>query len=246
MSTPVRTIGILTGGGDCPGLNAVIRAVVRAATLEHGWTVLGIPDGYDGLIFSNRVRPLMAQDIAGILPRGGTILGTSNRGNPFEFPVDENGVKVKKNVFPQLLENYDKVGLDALVLVGGDGTMKIGLEMFRNGKNVVGVPKTIDNDLSATEVTFGFDTALHTATDAIDKLHSTARGRMDRAARRDRRRGGRHPDPGDSLHPGADLRQDRGARPRRAYVQHRGGGGGLPGQGQSLCAAHRQGGLPHA
>ncbi|MBI2819934.1 MAG: 6-phosphofructokinase [Acidobacteria bacterium] len=174
MSKPVQTIGILTGGGDCPGLNAVIRAVVRAATLEHGWTVLGIPDGYDGLIFPERVRSLTTQDIAGILPRGGTILGTSNRGNPFSFPVEENGTVVKKNVFPQLLENFDKVGMDALVLVGGDGTMKIGLEMVRNGKNVVGVPKTIDNDLSATEVTFGFDTALHTATDAIDKLHSTA------------------------------------------------------------------------
>ncbi len=174
MSRPVQTIGILTGGGDCPGLNAVIRAVVRTATLKQGWTVLGIPDGYDGLIFPNWVRPLTVKEIAGILPRGGTILGTSNRGNPFEFPVEENGVTVKKNVFPQLLENYAKIGLDALVLVGGDGTMKIGLEMFRNGKNVVGIPKTIDNDLSATEVTFGFDTALHTATDAIDKLHSTA------------------------------------------------------------------------
>lgn len=174
MSKPVQTIGILTGGGDCPGLNAVIRAVVRAATLEHGWTVLGIPDGYDGLVFPNRVRPLTAQDIAGILPRGGTILGTSNRGNPFSFPVEENGTVVKKNVFPQLLDNCHKVGLDALILVGGDGTMKIGLEMFRNGIHVVGVPKTIDNDLSATEVTFGFDTALQTATDAIDKLHSTA------------------------------------------------------------------------
>ncbi|HWP84459.1 MAG TPA: ATP-dependent 6-phosphofructokinase [Terriglobia bacterium] len=174
MSKAARTIGILTGGGDCPGLNAVIRAVVRTAMLEHGWTVLGIPDGYDGLVFPERIRPLTLQDISGILPRGGTILGTSNRGNPFSFPLEENGVIVKKNVFPQLLANYDKVGLEALVLVGGDGTMKIGLEMFRNGKNVVGVPKTIDNDLSATEVTFGFDTALHTATDAIDKLHSTA------------------------------------------------------------------------
>jgi len=174
MSQAVQTIGILTGGGDCPGLNAVIRAVVKAATTEHGWTVLGIQDGYDGLVLPNRVRKLTAQDISGILPRGGTILGTSNRGNPFAFPIEENGVVVPKNVFPQLLENCRKVGLDALILVGGDGTMKIGLEMFRRGINVVGVPKTIDNDLSATEVTFGFDTALQTATDAIDKLHSTA------------------------------------------------------------------------
>jgi ATP-dependent phosphofructokinase / diphosphate-dependent phosphofructokinase len=174
MSTAVQKIGILTGGGDCPGLNAVIRAVVRAAMLDHGWTVLGIPDGYDGLVYPERVRPLTTQDIAGILPRGGTILGTSNRGNPFSFPMEVDGKVVTKNVFPQLLENFDKVGLDALVLVGGDGTMKIGLEMSHHGKNVVGVPKTIDNDLCATEVTFGFDTALHTATDAIDKLHSTA------------------------------------------------------------------------
>ena len=174
MSQPVQTIGILTGGGDCPGLNAVIRAVVKAATLEHGWKVLGIPDGYDGLIRPERIRPLAAQDISGILPRGGTILGTSNRGNPFAYPVRENGEMVNKDVSPLLLENYRKLGLDALVLVGGDGTMKIGLELFRRGMQVVGVPKTIDNDLSATEITFGFDTALHTATEAIDKLHTTA------------------------------------------------------------------------
>jgi 6-phosphofructokinase 1 len=174
MSKPVRTIGILTGGGDCPGLNGVIRAVVKAATLERGWTVLGIRDGYDGLIFPEKTQPLTAQDISGILPRGGTILGTSNRGNPFAYPVVENGNTVVKDVSAQLLENVRKLAVDALVVVGGDGTMKIGLELFRRGAPLVGVPKTIDNDLSATEITFGFDTALHTATDAIDKLHSTA------------------------------------------------------------------------
>jgi 6-phosphofructokinase 1 len=174
MSKPVRTIGVLTGGGDCPGLNAVIRAVVKSAMLERGWTVLGIQDGYDGLIWPEKARPLTAQDISGILPRGGTILGTSNRGNPFAYPVRENGNTVMKDVSAQLLENVRKLALDALIVVGGDGTMKIGLELFRRGTPIVGVPKTIDNDLSATEVTFGFDTALHTATDAIDKLHSTA------------------------------------------------------------------------
>jgi 6-phosphofructokinase 1 len=174
MSRPIQTIGILTGGGDCPGLNAVIRAVVKSAALQHGWTVLGIPDGYDGLILSEKVRPLTEADVSGILPRGGTILGTSNRGNPFAYPVIENGQTVLKDVSARLLENFRKLSLDALVIVGGDGTMKIGLELFRRGTPIVGVPKTIDNDLSATEITFGFDTALHTATEAVDKLHSTA------------------------------------------------------------------------
>jgi ATP-dependent phosphofructokinase / diphosphate-dependent phosphofructokinase len=174
MSHPIRKIGILTGGGDCPGLNAVIRAVVKAAIIEHDWEVVGILDGYDGLIWPERVRPLTSHEIAGILPRGGTILGTSNRGNPFKYPIEENGVVVEKDVSPRMLENIVKLGIDALVLVGGDGTMKIALELFRRGTPVVGVPKTIDNDLAVTEVTFGFDTALTTATDAIDKLHSTA------------------------------------------------------------------------
>ncbi|MBI1955475.1 MAG: 6-phosphofructokinase, partial [Acidobacteria bacterium] len=174
MSKPVQTIGILTGGGDCPGLNAVIRAVVKAATIQQGWTVLGIPDGYDGLIWPEKIYPLGANEIRGILPRGGTILGTSNRGNPFAYPMPENGKTVVKDVSPLLLENFRKVGLDAMVVVGGDGTQKIALELWRHGAPVVGVPKTIDNDLSATEITFGFDTALHTATEAIDKLHTTA------------------------------------------------------------------------
>lgn len=174
MTTPVKTIGILTGGGDCPGLNAVIRAVVKAATIRYGWTVMGIPDGYDGLIWPEKIRPLGPGDISGILVRGGTILGTSNRGNPFAYPIQENGQTVIRDMSSVLLANLAKLGLDALVVVGGDGTQKIALELFRRGARVVGVPKTIDNDLSATEVTFGFDTALRTATDAIDKLHTTA------------------------------------------------------------------------
>jgi 6-phosphofructokinase 1 len=123
---------------------------------------------------SEKVRPLTEADVSGILPRGGTILGTSNRGNPFAYPVIENGRTVLKDVSAQLLENFRTLNLDALVIVGGDGTMKIGLELFRRGTPIVGVPKTIDNDLSATEITFGFDTALHTAMEAVDKLHSTA------------------------------------------------------------------------
>jgi len=174
MNKKIKSIGILTGGGDCPGLNAVIRAVVKAATLKYGWTVLGITDGYDGLIWPEKSRVLGPQDIAGILPRGGTILGTSNRGNPFAYPITENGVTVEKDMSAQLLANIPKLGIDALVVVGGDGTQKIALELFRRGARVVGVPKTIDNDLSATEITFGFDTALETATGAIDKLHTTA------------------------------------------------------------------------
>ena len=174
MPTPVKTIGLLTGGGDCPGLNAVIRAVVKSAMIKYQWTVLGIIDGYDGLIWPEKTRQLTAADISGILPRGGTILGTSNRGNPFAYPIVEDGKTVVKDVSPTLLANIPKLGIDALVAVGGDGTMKIALELSRRGACVVGVPKTIDNDLSATEQTFGFDTALTTATDAIDKLHTTA------------------------------------------------------------------------
>lgn len=174
MNKKIQTIGILTGGGDCPGLNAVIRAVVKAATVEYGWKVLGILDGYDGLIWTDKIRPLGSAEVAGILPRGGTILGTSNRGNPFAYPVRENGTTVVKDVSPVILENISKLGIDALVVVGGDGTLKIALELWRRGAAVVGVPKTIDNDLSATEITFGFDTALHTVTDAIDKIHTTA------------------------------------------------------------------------
>jgi 6-phosphofructokinase 1 len=170
----VKTIGVLTGGGDCPGLNAVIRAVVKSAMIKYEWNVLGVIDGYDGLIWPEKTRPLTPADISGILPRGGTILGTSNRGNPFAYPITEHGRTVVKDVSPILLDNIPKLGLDALVAIGGDGTMKIALELFRRGARVVGVPKTIDNDLSATEVTFGFDTALTTATDAIDKLHTTA------------------------------------------------------------------------
>ncbi|MGZ4817972.1 MAG: 6-phosphofructokinase [Terriglobales bacterium] len=172
--TEIRTIGISTGGGDCPGLNAVIRAATRSAILKHGWRVVGITDGFDGLIWPERSRELTLDSVSGILPRGGTILGTTNRGNPCKYKTVVDGCEVVRDMAPQVIENARKLGLDALIVVGGDGTQAIGLELFRHGLNVVGVPKTIDNDLSATDVTFGFDTALHTCTDAIDKLFSTA------------------------------------------------------------------------
>jgi phosphofructokinase-like protein len=174
MTPTVQTIGISNGGGDCPGLNAVIRGAVRSAILGHGWRVVGIHDGFDGLIWPDRTVPLTVESIAGILPRGGTILGTTNRGNPFHYTVEENGKKVTHDYSLTCCRNMEKLGLDALIVIGGDGTLTIARDLGRMGIPMVGVPKTIDNDLSATEVTFGFDTALHVATDAIDRLHTTA------------------------------------------------------------------------
>lgn len=169
-----RCIGICTGGGDAPGLNAVIRAAVKAAILKYKWKVIGISDGFDGLIWPERSHVLTLKDVSGILPRGGTILGTTNRGNPFKYKTIENGEEVVRDLSDQVIANASKLGIDATISIGGDGSMKIAQELYLKGMNIVGVPKTIDNDLSATEVTFGFDTALHTATDAVDKIHTTA------------------------------------------------------------------------
>jgi len=170
----IRCIGICTGGGDAPGLNAVIRAAVKCAILKYHWQVIGIPDGFDGLIWPEKSRPLTLHDVSGILPRGGTILGTTNRGNPFHYCTIENGVEVVRDISDQVIANSRQLGIDAVISIGGDGSQKIALDLFKKGMNIVGVPKTIDNDLSATEVTFGFDTALVTATDAVDKIHTTA------------------------------------------------------------------------
>jgi len=170
----IRCIGICTGGGDAPGLNAVIRAAVKCAILKYHWQVVGIPDGFDGLIWPEKSRPLTLHDVSGILPRGGTILGTTNRGNPFHYCTIENGVEVVRDISDQVIANSRQLGIDAIISIGGDGSQKIALDLFKKGMNIVGVPKTIDNDLSATEVTFGFDTALVTATDAVDKIHTTA------------------------------------------------------------------------
>jgi ATP-dependent phosphofructokinase / diphosphate-dependent phosphofructokinase len=170
----IRCIGICTGGGDAPGLNAVIRAAVKSAILKYQWKVIGIPDGFDGLIWPERSHELTLADVSGILPRGGTILGTTNRGNPFQYKSKDNGHEVVKDISDDVIANARKLGIDAIITIGGDGSQKIGLELFHKGMKLVGVPKTIDNDLSATDVTFGFDTALQTATDAIDKIHTTA------------------------------------------------------------------------
>ena len=168
----IQRIGILNGGGDCPGLNAVTRAVVRSGTYGYGWEVIGIFDSFDGLIWPEKSKPLGPLQVRGILPLGGTILGTTNRGNPFES--NSNGQFIPTEHSRRVVAGFKSLGLDALVVVGGDGTLKIALEFHKGGIPLVGVPKTIDNDLSATEISFGFDTALHTATDAIDKIHTTA------------------------------------------------------------------------
>jgi 6-phosphofructokinase 1 len=169
-----KTIAITTGGGDCPGLNAVIRGAVKCAVMKYGWRVIGVQDGFDGLIWPQRCRELTLETISGILPRGGTILGTTNRGNPFQYSLVEEGREITRDLSDQVVQNARSMGIDALIVIGGDGTQAIGLKLHKKGLPVVGVPKTIDNDLSATDITFGFDTALHTVTDAIDKLFSTA------------------------------------------------------------------------
>ena len=170
----IKTIAITTGGGDCPGLNAVIRAAVKCAIMKFGWRVIGVQDGFDGLIWPQRCCELTLDSVSGILPRGGTILGTTNRGNPFQYKLLENGQETTHDLSDQVVQNTRAMGIDALLVIGGDGTQAIGLHLHQKGVPVVGVPKTIDNDLSATDITFGFDTALHTVTDAIDKLFSTA------------------------------------------------------------------------
>lgn len=174
MPDSIRRIGVLTGGGDAPGLNAVIRAVVKTAINEYGWEVVGIEDGYEGLLFERPARTLTTDDVRGILHQGGTILGTSNRGNPFAYEVMVNGKEEVRNLSEDAMRRIRDLGLDCLIVIGGDGSMKIALELAKLGARIVGIPKTIDNDLNATDITFGFDTALHTATDALDKLHSTA------------------------------------------------------------------------
>ena len=167
-----KKIGVITGGGDCPGLNAVLRAVVKTA-ISYGWEVIGFKDGYHGLVLNEYVK-LNQYSVSGILDRGGTILGSSNRDNPFNFKIEENGVPKYVDMSDQVLENIKSHEIDAMVLIGGDGTLTSARDFARKGLKVVGVPKTIDNDLSATDTTFGFMTAVDTATDALDKLHSTA------------------------------------------------------------------------
>ncbi|MGQ9667011.1 MAG: 6-phosphofructokinase, partial [Anaerolineae bacterium] len=175
MPAPVRRIGVLTGGGDCPGLNAVIRAVVKTAINDYGWEVIGIEDGFEGLILPDKARPLNITDVRGLLPRGGTILGTTNRANPFSYSVrTPAGGWERRDVSDQVMARLVELRLDALVVIGGDGSLHIAQRFLELGAAVVGVPKTIDNDIAGTDVTFGFDTAVNTATEAIDRLHTTA------------------------------------------------------------------------
>jgi 6-phosphofructokinase 1 len=166
-------VGILTGGGDCPALNAVIRAAVKTSA-GFGWEVLGIEEGFDGLVHC-RTRPLAPASVSGILHLGGTILGTTNSANPFCYPRHgEGGAIVECDVSGTVLTNFRKLGLDALIVIGGDGTLSIAQKFYEQGIPLVGVPKTIDNDIHGTVITFGFDTAVNTARDALDKLHTTA------------------------------------------------------------------------
>jgi ATP-dependent phosphofructokinase / diphosphate-dependent phosphofructokinase len=169
----IQQIGVLTGGGDCPGLNAVIRAVVKSAILQYGWKVMGIEDGFEGLLVRGKVRPLLFSYVKGIIDRGGTILGSSNRANPFEYKFQVNDKIICEDRSPILIENLKSLGIDALVVIGGDGTLSIASRLSKLGIPLVGVPKTIDNDLASTDITFGFDTAINTATEAIDKIRTT-------------------------------------------------------------------------
>ncbi len=167
-------IGILTGGGDCPGLNGVIRAVTKTAQNGYGASVVGIEDGFEGLV-EGRMHELSHQQVSGILGLGGTILGTSNKGDPWHYPVEVGQGRIEtQDVSYKALRNVERWGLDALVAIGGDGTMHIASRLKAAGVGVVGVPKTIDNDVQATDVTFGFDTAVSIVTEAIDRLATTA------------------------------------------------------------------------
>lgn len=172
-SSSIRRIGILTGGGDCPGLNAVIRAVVKTAAQQR-IEVIGIKDGYLGLI-QNDWRPLGANDVANILTLGGTILGSSNKDNPYHFAEKDKSGKVHKHDRSQVIpRNLKKHGIEVLVVLGGDGSMTVATHLSRRGIKIVGVPKTIDNDIMGTDMTFGHDTAVSIATEAIDRLHTVA------------------------------------------------------------------------
>ena len=169
----VKRIGILTGGGDCAGINAAIRAGTKKAIYNYGMEVVGIRDGYLGLI-EDRIIQLTDRDVSGILSQGGTILGTSNRVDPFQFSEKRGGTWVTRDVSNLVVDNYRKHGLDALICIGGDGTLKVAEKFIHKGLRIIGVPKTIDNDLCGTDITFGFDTAVFNATEAIDKIHDTA------------------------------------------------------------------------
>ncbi len=175
----IKRIAVSTGGGDAPGLNAVIRSVTLAAR-NRGWDVVGIRDGFNGLMFPEQytdcgLMPLPRETVRGISHLGGTIIGSTNRGNPTAFPVQqEDGTWIEVDRSEELIAKFDEAGIDALITVGGDGSLTIGNHLFQHGLRVIGVPKTIDNDLEKTTATFGFDTAVDFATECIDRLFVTA------------------------------------------------------------------------
>ncbi|MGB0384476.1 MAG: 6-phosphofructokinase [Ardenticatenaceae bacterium] len=172
----IKRIAVLTGGGDAPGLNAVIRSVTRTAILQEGWEVLGVRQGFEGLLGGDEgIMSLDIPRVSGLLPRGGTILGAASHSNYVLFTKNEAGeTVVSEGAKERIRERMQELGVDALVIIGGDGTMAIGQQLFEAGVHLVGVPKTIDNDLPGTDFTFGFDSALDIATDALDRLHTTA------------------------------------------------------------------------
>jgi ATP-dependent phosphofructokinase / diphosphate-dependent phosphofructokinase len=177
----IKRIAVSTGGGDAPGLNAVIRAIVHAAT-RRGWEVFGIRDGYNGIFLPERypngdgVIPLTRDRVRGITHLGGTIIGTTNRGNPFHYPMPQaDGTMKEVDRSGEIIDGFKKWEFDALIAIGGDGSLTIANNLAKRGNlRVIGVPKTIDNDLQGTEATFGFDSAVSFATEAIDRLHTTA------------------------------------------------------------------------
>ncbi len=169
-----KRIGILTGGGDCPGLNAVIRAATKTAWSQYGATVIGIEDGFEGLV-EGRMHEIQENEVSNILSQGGTILGSSNKGDPWHYPVEMQGDLIEiQDCSYKAIRNVERWALDAIIAIGGDGTMNICSKLLDHGVNMVGVPKTIDNDLAATDLTFGFDTAVSVVSEAIDRLHTTA------------------------------------------------------------------------
>ncbi|MBN2361629.1 MAG: ATP-dependent 6-phosphofructokinase [Deltaproteobacteria bacterium] len=172
-STQRRRVGLMTAGGDCPGLNAVIRAVVKSGIYQHDFEMIGIEDGFLGLI-QNRMHVMSTDEVSNILTVGGTILGSSNKADPENHAVLENGRWVRRDVTEDVLAHCRQWNLDALIVIGGDGTMCGANHLIGRGLKIVGVPKTIDNDLEGTEVTFGHDTAVTIATEALDRVHTTA------------------------------------------------------------------------
>ncbi|NCC55819.1 MAG: ATP-dependent 6-phosphofructokinase [Erysipelotrichia bacterium] len=173
MKNGIKKIGVLTGGGDCPGLNAVLRAVTRTAILEYDLEVIGYLFGYRGL-YKNDFIKLDLSTVSGIQHRGGTIIFSSNKDNLFNYNVEENGNIVKRDVSDVAIENMKKEGVDAMIIIGGDGTLTSARDFSRKGVKLIGVPKTIDNDLAVTDVTFGFNSAVEVATYALNHLHTTA------------------------------------------------------------------------